>query len=545
MPQQARQASTLCNLLNEMITAWYVADHPDAKARRRNDPPHGAYIRLEEAAVLRAKTVSTLLRRDFGQNTSRIHAERAQKAWSHVPRMVEVCVAEPDRQQYLERLAGAYLTEEGGGVERPPGYVGRLRTPDGQVWPPLTDVGQTDRLDLQVPLLREALAAEEAAVHQLSGRLAATEQQRHDAEQVLHAARATITELQYQVELRDTALTSATAAEQQLVHQVQDLLMRQAAQRLRINEMAAHHDQLAEERDQAAVQRDVAYRFATEEAEQRRALEKKVVSLRRELKKLIPLEQQLIAARAHADQLAAELTARTARSNEAATGAVHDTAELLVAAISRAGETPVGQPRIAYQSGGPATTRPTAGGGLSDDARGRGPSESGSSGSARKGLKRSAAVAAAGVACAVLVWFGLGIYADHHGDLQFSSGDAPHRPDGHDEWEMSSHQRNMRVIYHLPSDAAVKAPATLEGRIGISHDNCAGAVTWGLIVQGATIQTGTLQVTLDESALIDHIHDIAVPEPYGDHNVTLYAYRVDKEACTIKLRLDSLYLQTQ
>jgi hypothetical protein len=327
VPEDGDWPGTLCALLKEMISQWHTAQFPDKAKRSRKTPPQGAYADLERAAGLDPKTVSTLLTKVFERNTSESNAERSRNGWPVVIKMIEICVPAPERQDWTERLAWLWMDSESGGKERPPGYIGRLSAADGHMLPALSSSQQTDRADLKVPLLllqahtlqadlnrlRESQrrSCDAQRRHDLSRQrrgqqhhddLVAAETRQHQLEQELDSsqrrldeARAAIAELSHLVDMHERTLadqTSLRETQQQLFRLVQQMLDAQARQ-------LQWTEKLTADRDRLAAERDAAFRVAADEAAQRRSA-----------------ERELVAARAHIDQLAAEVGALTLRVGE-------------------------------------------------------------------------------------------------------------------------------------------------------------------------------------------------------------------------------------
>ncbi|GAB1689216.1 hypothetical protein [Krasilnikovia sp. M28-CT-15] len=337
MPDPDRSPAPLSALLNEMISRWYLVEFPQAR-RRGTKAPQGAYARLGQAIGKADKQVSKIVNDTFEKNTRELSPERSRNAWPAVVQMVQVCVSAPEQAKWTQRLAGLWMAAEGGGVERPPGYVDDIRTPDGQLLPAMTDPAQTDRADLKAPLLHRQLAAQhsllvrlrdqhrrlrdrdqaarithhrqQAAQHERVQHL--TEELEH-AQQDLRATERGLAQLQHlldtreqelaeQSELHEAQRQAATDTLRRLEHEQANLLQYLLAEQTRQNQrIEAMLDGAAAERTRLEAERDAAARFAADEAAQRRELQHRLTAADREL----------VAARAHIDQLTAELAEHT------------------------------------------------------------------------------------------------------------------------------------------------------------------------------------------------------------------------------------------
>lgn len=335
---------TLSGLIKELISSWYLAEFPGKKPRPQGEPPQGAYAAVGRLIGQSAGNVSKIASDVFDKNTQQICPARSCNAWPVVLQIVEVCVSDPEQRVYwTQRLAWHWRASEGGGQQRPPGYIDALRAPDATIVAGLATARQTDRTDLQVPLLHREIDAQNARIDHLreqhrrlrervrqadvsrqhrAGRhadeqtvlltlIAYLQQEIRDGRRRLEAAEAALPQLvarqgqalteqarEHQTQ-RDAAEAAHRQREQHLAHQVQELLDAQSEHTHRL--------------EQLTTEREAAYRVADDEATQRRQLQQQVAELQAQVKEL---EKQLATARA--DGLEAQVltdTAEIARYN--------------------------------------------------------------------------------------------------------------------------------------------------------------------------------------------------------------------------------------
>ncbi|BFU47839.1 ATP-binding protein [Krasilnikovia sp. MM14-A1004] len=322
MSEVGEVARTLPGALRQMVAQWWAVQNPGQVTKTGQGVEQGMRP-LEELAGFSAGRVWDLMNRVFpstaGSRRGRTlpGSVRTRNAWPDVLTLVNICVPEPEREDWRERLAWLWTVCEGDSVERPPGYLGRLRRPDGPVLPALDDPRDTDRPDLKLPLfVRQvtALHAELDRVRDAQQQSRQMQEELEHARQQLTATQAAVTELQRlvaageraladQAQLHEEQLQAAEAArhqlEQKLTCTVQDLLDEQARQNRRLADLAADRDRIARQHDAAA-------RLLADEVTHRRSVEHQLTAKDREL----------VAARARIDQLTAQVAALTDQVKE-------------------------------------------------------------------------------------------------------------------------------------------------------------------------------------------------------------------------------------